>query len=98
MIKTGHPTEVTAKQELTAHGFQPGFSSPTRPQLWCKSKDKRRRYAVASIERARSVEWRIVPYPEPAVLSPDECEKRLAEETGALLPEYDRSNGTALPG
>lgn len=71
MIRTGHPAFSTAFEELYNSGYREGFSSPGRPRLFVRGKPgaRQQRCAIARVERSRSTEWRIVDYPEPAIVS-----------------------------
>ena len=79
MIKTGHPTAESARTELANEGYRQAFSSPGRPALYIKKHSKR--YAVAELEKARSSEWLIVPYPEPSVVNANELSALLEAES-----------------
>ena len=59
------------------------FSSPGRPELWAKGRERR---AVQRRVKGADVEWEIVAYPEPA-----EC-------TEAELPALTARDGRVLNG
>lgn len=69
MNKHGHPSQVAARSELMKSGFVQAFSSPGRPELWCKPGDRRARFSVG--RDAQNV-WHIAPYPEPSSCLPSE--------------------------
>lgn len=76
MNREGYTSKREAKRALMEHGYRPAFSSPGRPELWIGPDPKRERVAVALASYiGGKEEWRIVPYPEPAV-----CNAREAEE------------------
>ena len=76
MNREGYTSKHEAKKALMEHGYRSAFSSPGRPELWIGPDPKRERVAVALASYIDGKEeWRIVPYPEPAV-----CNAREAEE------------------
>ena len=84
MNKRNHVTRLSARTELTDYGFVTAFSSPGRPELWCKPKDKNHRFAVQRETRARSERWHIIPYPEPSTCLPEELAELTARD-GVVL-------------
>lgn len=82
-MQLSHPDRQAARAELVAEGFTTAHNNPGRPELWAKSKDKRR-FAIAREKGAGSETWHIVPYPEPAVCGPAEAQE-LAKRDGIVL-------------
>jgi hypothetical protein len=59
MKKLNHNTLESAKRELVKAGFVDIHTNALiSPQIWAKSKDKRR-YAIAREDRARCTKWHI---------------------------------------
>lgn len=92
MNKRNHVTRQSVRKELCDNGFVTAFSSPGRPELWCKlgvrgkPVKEKQRYAVQRETRARSERWHIIPYPEPATCTPEQ------------LPELTVRDGVVLNG
>ena len=74
MNREGYTSKREAKRALMEHGYR--VAGTGRPQLWIGPYPKRERVTVALASCiGGKEEWRIVPYPEPAV-----CNAREAEE------------------
>lgn len=84
MNKQNHVTRSSVRKELLDHGFVTAFSSPGRPELWCKPGDKSQRFAVQRETLGRSERWHIVPYPEPAACNPEQL-MELTVRDGVIL-------------
>lgn len=86
-MKEEHSAREAARAELFANGYTEGFSSPRRPLLYVPRalRESTPRLAVMR-DREHGVEcWRIVPYPEPAVCTPNEAAE-LEVRDGIVLP------------
>ncbi len=64
-----HVTRLQARTELANAGFHNAFSTPGRPELWVKGRDRR---AVQRRVIGADEAWLIVAYPEPAVCLPEQ--------------------------
>ena len=84
MNKRNYVTRQSVRRELIDHGFVTGFSSPGRPELWCKPGDKKQRFAIQHETLDRSERWHIIPYPEPAVCTTKELTE-LTVRDGVVL-------------
>lgn len=69
MNTNGHKDFQSARRELSANGYAEAFSSPGRPFLFVKKGGSRMGV------HEKDGEWRIVTYPEPAVVSPGDLKK-----------------------
>jgi len=76
MIKA-HASRDGARAAVGAEGYQSGFSSPGRPELWIKGKS---RVAIARRVIDADEDWVIVPYPEPAVATHEQCSALVARD------------------
>ena len=93
MNKRNLVSRLDARTELSEHGFVSAFSSPGRPELWAKPKDRKSRFAVQREKRARTDRWHIVTYPEPSTCLPDMLAELTARD-GVVVDEH----GTHYPG
>ena len=99
MKKRNHVTREAVRKELSDHEFVTGFSSPGRPELWCKPGDKSQRFAVQretlpnQLPQSTLIEerWHIISYPEPAACSPEQLVELTARDGVVLY-------GGAAPG
>ena len=71
MKKRNHVTRNSVRKELVDNGLVTAFSSPGRPELWCKPGDKKTRFAVQRETLKRSERWHIIPYPDPSSCTPE---------------------------
>src|SRR5688572_16140917 len=84
-----HPTRPGARHALAQAGYGCAHSSPGRPELWVKGRERR---AVLRRVVGADETWEVVAYPEPAVCRPDELAALTARDgavlsAGVLLPE-----------
>ncbi len=93
MNKRNHVTRLQARSELSTNGFVTAFSSPGRPELWARPKDRKSRFAIQRENRQRSQRWHIIDYPEPATCTPDALAELTARD-GVTLNDL----GTHYPG
>lgn len=64
MQKRNHKSLLSARTELNNAGFVIEHSSPSRPECWRRPGDsKKKRFAIAREDRARSSVWHIITYP-----------------------------------
>lgn len=76
-----HPSRVAARTALGQAGYLIAHSSPGRPELWARDRDRR---AVRRRIVGADVDWTIEAYPEPAVCTADELAALTARD-GAVL-------------
>lgn len=90
-MKRVYDTREQVRSALATEGYQSGFSSPGRPELWVKG---RSRMAYARQVSGADERWVILPYPEPSTCTPEqarELEKRdgIVLQAGQLVNEPD---------
>lgn len=93
MKKRNHVTRHEVRKELCDAGFVTAFSSPGRPELWCKPGDKKQRFAVQRETLKRSERWHIVPYPEPSTCNAEKLIELTARDGVVLIADQDIAPG-----